>query len=344
MILVVFGAGASYDSVPSRPPAQYGRGHLQNRPPLGAELFLEDEAVFARNLRRFPQCHPIVPYLQADGSESIERRLELLQSEGKHDPERKRQIAAIRYYLHMAIWECEYSWSENVAHGITNYVTLLDQLRRSRPNGETVLLVSFNYDRMLERALTSVGVITNTLQDYISHDFKLFKVHGSVHWAREIDTKIDGIRERNVWDVANELIQRVADLNISERFRMNADDHPIGKFEDIPLFPAIAIPVETKSKCECPSDHLECLLGHLKKVSRILLIGWRASETHFITLLRNSLSSGVRIQVVSGTKEGAEQTLSRMIDAGVADSTQGIAVGGGFTEYAVSREAERFLG
>jgi hypothetical protein len=51
MILVVFGAGASYDSVPSRPPAQYGRGHLQNRPPLGAELFLEDEAVFARNLR-----------------------------------------------------------------------------------------------------------------------------------------------------------------------------------------------------------------------------------------------------------------------------------------------------
>jgi hypothetical protein len=42
MIMVIFGAGASYDSVPSRPPRGLNaRQFLPNRPPLASELFLD---------------------------------------------------------------------------------------------------------------------------------------------------------------------------------------------------------------------------------------------------------------------------------------------------------------
>jgi len=344
MILVVFGAGSSYDSVPSRPPNIYSRVQLANRPPLANELFLPNEAVLADNLTKFPQCHAIVPYLQVAGAETLESTLERLQNEGEKDPERKRQIAAVRYYLHTSIWECEYRWMNDVARGITNYVTLIDQLRRCRKDSEPVLLVTFNYDRILENALGSVNVVTNELGGYINHEtFKLFKVHGSVHWAREVDTEIEKIGELNAWGVAYALIQRVAEIRISNRYRIFAHEHPISKIDDIPMFPAVAIPVETKRDFECPSDHLECLRTHVSKVTKIILIGWRGTENHFLKLLKDNLADAVRMQVVAGQRDWAEEILSRMINRGIADSGVSGVVDGGFTEYVVSREAERFL-
>jgi len=70
MILVIFGAGASYDSVPSRTPDRHPRALLYSRPPLARELFLGTD-FFMSVLSRFPGCHPIVPYLQAAGGGSI---------------------------------------------------------------------------------------------------------------------------------------------------------------------------------------------------------------------------------------------------------------------------------
>jgi hypothetical protein len=104
---------------------------------------------------------------------------------------------------------------------MTNYVTLLDQLRRCKQREDPVLLATFNYDQMIEDALSSVGITINDLVHYIQNDaFKLFKLHGSVHWAREVETEIPNVTERNAWDLVNELIERVGDLKIRDRCRM----------------------------------------------------------------------------------------------------------------------------
>ena len=204
--------------------------------------------------------------------------METLQDEGKTDPERQRQMAAIRFYLHCVIWECEGLWN-NVARGITNYVTLLDQLRRSRPKNEPVLLVTFNYDRMIESALSSVDISISELPHYIQYDaFKLFKPHGSVHWAREIENPVTNLGERNVWEVARELINIAPDLKITDRFRIVVS-YPIGTIDEIPLFPAIAIPVETKLDFECPPDHLDCLSTFVA-ADQSSPVGWAAQEGH----------------------------------------------------------------
>ena len=264
----------------------------------------------------------------------------MLQAEGETDPVRKRQMAAIRFYLHLMIWECERHW-DDVSHGITNYVTLLDQLRRCRAHDSAVLLATFNYDRMIEAALPSVGVTIDELPKYIAYDsFKLFKLHGSVHWGREVETAIANVKERNVWDVGSELIRRAEELKISDRYRL-VHEHPIGKIDDIPLFPAIAIPVETKVGFECPNDHLECLRANLGRITKILVLGWRATEKHFLDLLKDSVAGEISVQVVAGRRQCAEEVLSRIHDAGIR--VCGEAAEGGFTDCVVRRQAERFF-
>ncbi len=79
MILVIFGAGASFDSVPTRPPVP-GLAPLP-RLPLAAGLF-SDRPLVADALSRFPDCLPVVPYLQSVAvGDTIEHTLEILTNE-----------------------------------------------------------------------------------------------------------------------------------------------------------------------------------------------------------------------------------------------------------------------
>jgi hypothetical protein len=337
VILAVFGAGASHDSVPSWRPTE---GRIDNdRPPLASGLFSTTQ--FREPLRYFSECQPIIPYLQVETpGETLEHKLQILQNEGADDPVRRRQIAAIRYYLHMAIWEVEQRWSE--AHRITNYRTILDQLRRAA-SGSSVLISTFNYDRMIENALPSVGITIKNLEDYISDDrFKYFKLHGSVHWARQVELDDPKLEEMNDWGVASEMIRRVADLKITDHYRL-VEGRPIGRVGGTALFPAIAIPVETKGDFECPSDHLNCLSDYLSKVRKMILVGWRGTEDHFVKLLKDKLPDATKMQVVAGRKDWGEEILERMISAGIADAGTSAVFDGGFTDYAFSRQAEAFL-
>src|SRR5262249_1630173 len=178
MIMVILGAGASYDSIPSRPPPSSEAGLTNGRPPLAAQLF-SSHPLSEDCLSSFPRCHPIVPYLQTIPlNSSVEHMLETLQAEGDTDPHRKCQIAPIRCYLQFLISECERNWAP-ATQRITNYVTLLDQLRRT---DNSVLLVTFNYDRLIEKALASLKISITDLPDYVSnHKVKLIKLHGSVN-------------------------------------------------------------------------------------------------------------------------------------------------------------------
>src|SRR5438105_2029867 len=62
MLMVIFGAGASYDSDPTRPSANYVLP-TPHRPPLANQLF-DNRPEFAHDLSYFPECIPIVPLLR----------------------------------------------------------------------------------------------------------------------------------------------------------------------------------------------------------------------------------------------------------------------------------------
>src|SRR5437867_2108861 len=112
MLMVIFGAGASFDSCPTYPPGSSAPGfggdprNKDFRPPLADELF-ENRPMFAEAIERFPQCQPIVPRLRSLHGETLEAVLEEFQAKSDSYLRGKQQLAAVRYYLQFVIRECE---------------------------------------------------------------------------------------------------------------------------------------------------------------------------------------------------------------------------------------------
>jgi hypothetical protein len=163
MLLVIFGAGASYDSVLHLPPplpgdiratnakliALYGL-YEQFRPPLANQLF-DDRSLFVEVMQNYAAFKPLVNLLRGDIQ--VESRLAKFEEEAETYPTRKGQLAAIRYYLHEMLWKCQDNWRQQ-HRGITNYVTFVDAIDRWRhENNEQVCFVTFNYETMLEESL-----------------------------------------------------------------------------------------------------------------------------------------------------------------------------------------------
>jgi hypothetical protein len=166
MLMVIFGAGASYDSaqafrLPSPQAAQQHYGsevptsdHKELwRPPLATELFLDSNGAFRDIVQKYRKLLPILPHLrQPSNGRSVEQELESWQTEASADPERKRQLFSVRYYLHDLLLKVSEEWLKRTG-GVTNYVTLLDQIRHLNTAGEPVCLVTFNYDLVLARII-----------------------------------------------------------------------------------------------------------------------------------------------------------------------------------------------
>ena len=346
MLMVVFGAGASYDSYPSiRPPTDFLppglRSHSENeRPPLASQLFSDRDA-FVKVASDFPDCQPIIPFVQhAPKHSSVEQVLEVLQSEAKQNHRRYVQLAAVRHYLQFIILECEGKW-RSVHKGITNYLTLLDEIESLRKQNEPVCLVTFNYDTMLEQALPAVGVKIAEMEDYVTQHYRLIKLHGSVSWGRQVVSPMN-MKVMNEWAVANELIKNAKDLRMTDEYRM-VTSRPIGKSDELPLIPALAIPVVNKQEYECPKLHLEMLDSCLPQITKLLVVGWRANETHFLQRLAKGLKHDLQVMVVSGSPAAAEETINNLAVARMR------VIGGyqkaeaGFSDFIVGRAVQGFL-
>ncbi len=76
---------------------------------------------------------------------------------------------------------------------------------------------------------------------------------------------------------------------------MNVFETPV-----VPEVPAIALPLDGKSEFVWPqsqSAHIESLAG---RVGRVLTVGWRAAETHFLDVLRRLVRPGAFVLGVTG--------------------------------------------
>lgn len=350
MLMVIFGAGASYDSCPTYPPradvlTSDGLARLNrfNRLPLANELF-ENRPLFADTIERFPDCQPIVPRLRSLTNETLEAALEDLQTQSEAYVRGRRQLAAVGCYLHQVIAGSENGW-RGVAKGVTNYKRLLDQIERTHPK-EQVCLVTFNYDTLLEDALRQFDLPITSIDDYTKkHPFyRVFKLHGSTNWAREVETTAHIEMGPNIDSIFAQLIEQLEEIRITDTYVFSPND-PAGLVRSKPTFPAIAIPVERKHEFECPQHMLDQLVELLPKITKILVIGWRATEAHFLDLLNKHLQWGRNpyVCIVSADQAEAEQTGAR-IRAAVPFSSFNAEPAAGFTAFMQSRRPEGILG
>ena len=309
MLMVIFGAGASYDSSPDFP-APSGIEVIRSepwRPPLTNELFLDTNGSFGDIVQKYTRLRYILPFLrQPQNNRSVEQQLEFYLEEASADEERQRQLFSVRYYLHDLFRKVSTEWLKRT-NGVTNYATLIDQIRHLNRAGETVCLVSFNYDLLLDHAIFPTGANTLPLEKHFSHTmFKLFKPHGSVDWAR-FAVGPEASRFPSFADAPagptrhpDQLIELGPELRLSDQYvRANATDPDQMFTFDWSIVPAIAIPVQTKTEgtFQWPDSHRKYLEELLPQVTKILIIGWRGKEAHFLKLLREKLPRGGVTQI-----------------------------------------------
>jgi hypothetical protein len=206
---------------------------------------------------------------------------------------------------------------------------------------EPVCLVTFNYDLVLETALDAFDFKRRQPDDHFnSHPtLKLFKLHGSVGWGRFVDFPADPAM------TPHGLITMASSIKLSNEYTLASPY--VAQERGRLVFPAIAIPVQTKTAetFECPPSHLAYLGELLRSVTKILIIGWQAKEAHFLALLKLNLPTLQRVMVVTGD-EGAYAILEqfkREIGSDLARTAICEARTGGFTDFVVNQEGDEFF-
>jgi hypothetical protein len=348
MLLVIIGAGASYDSLPERVLEKLTlHDQAEWRPPLAAELF-DDRASFGSVLDRYPQCAGLVGELRRkleEGAE-LENELETLQEQATIYPRLHRELAAVRLYLQEILWRCGARWRK-LSHGVTHYADLLRRLDRWRHDSDrTVCVVSFNYDLLFDDAATAtLGLDLLSIDAYVASErYKYLKLHGSVNWGRRAFPIASGFTYDTNPDVARRaLIDYASDLNISDEYVLRSPDAtPTDLSPQSIIFPAIAIPTQTKSDFECPPAHIRTLDACLPQVQKILVIGWRGAEQHFLEKLKALPGMATPVLIVGNSEEGTRETAANLSSMGLTEARMERFTDG-FTDFLRTEDLLAFL-
>lgn len=305
--MVIFGAGSSYDSV-NDDGLRVSRD-ANYRPPLANELFADRPQPMGQNLDRYPAVRAVASEVRAaTGIRDVEDILAGYQARASEERV-ARQLLSTRYYLQQVLLSCGQSWYKQ-HQGVTNYGFLLELLEREQP--ESVLLVTFNYDQLLEYALKDIlGMDFDGMDRYVDGRYKLVKAHGSVNWGRVLGARTDGYVNPEVE------ILRASSVRVLEGV---TDEYVIATgsadAEGNLAIPAIAVPLRAKDAFECPGFHQRVLEEQLGAVSRVLIVGWRGGEQKFVDLMANRLRVGLPIGVVS-KPDGVQETRANLHSGGV---------------------------
>lgn len=329
MILVILGAGASFDSVP--PP--HGQERWDWRavdwmPPVTDDLFA-DKAVY-RDILKLLSGAPaaidrVLDGLQARGSTvEVELQSLLIESEAG-DAQLPRQLLEITYYLQAVLWRCSEEWSDQRG-GMSNYVRLVSALEQWRERNEArIAYVTFNYDTLLERAITrAIGEVFDGPGRFeqaplcARDTWALFKLHGSVDWGRVVAAEIP---ERRGATKPSELSPYARMLERTDDFVVLRTVWQMGVDQRL-VIPAIAIPAAGKEYV-MPQAHVALLDEWVGATTAILDVGWRGADEDFKKTLQDCLAAkrpSVPIDVVTGSADGAAKASANFRSAGLTGS------------------------
>lgn len=309
MLTVIFGAGASYDSSTDYPPDRSSSDIDGQRLPLANQLF---SPVYGSIAKNYPTILAILPQLRR-ASSNIEDELEIISKRQSGYIKVHAQLLGVRSYLYKLIGTVQAGWSGRISD-TTTYLPLLDAIDRwkvgLKKEKNLTTFITFNYDTMLDIACRTVlKKDITTINSYItdSSGYTLLRPHGSIEWERLVTYVPDN--GRSAMDNADK-------LHWTDKFVIIGE--PKSRNEGQDYVPAIAIPTTTKDKFEMPNAHLTHMIDVINRTTTLLLIGWRASEMHFLKLWKENATSGTlkMIQIVNTDPIHASEIFGRLRDFG----------------------------
>ncbi len=357
-MLVILGAGASHDCLPSNVPnsthissAVLGGTKLgEVRPPLTQQL-AERGQLTDWLANRWESARPVVSQLRAtlpsnfanseeeERVKTLEAALREYESGALLDPARHVSLLAFSFYLRDLFNACtDLMHRREVGGGDTNHVRLIYRVRYwgTRKPDRTVTFVSFNYDLILETAMKACSSSFNPLEleDYVKDPLtRLLKPHGSACWYWWVNSPPTNPLDR----LMSPMISRPGGIPLENAARnaiQMALKHGIDRSQIIPqefgyngsgdalaekLIPALALPMDGKNLFVWPTEQEQTFADLSGRVTRLLTIGWRGLESHFVPLIPPLMNSSYKALVVAGGANGNQEAYDTAVRLGLGD-------------------------
>jgi hypothetical protein len=305
-LLVVLGAGASYDALSTNVGTFV-------RPPLTKDL-AGNNALMNTLLHRYPRARPVINVLQKQlatkpglAATTLEKALADYLGRSAFDPHVSSQITATRFYLRDLLYESATSVS-NMNGGINNYTDLVTRCYQwARQQDSMVCFVNFNYDPLLEWACRDVfNLQPHSIGTYDEDpNAKVFKPHGSVLWAWPHPSDLKG------HDRADFTLMSInagePDVSLMTEL-VSAEPPPNSQHAATNMsratLPAFALPMDGKSDFVWPQRQSQYFsdptLISNGLFGKVMVVGWRAAEPHFMELLPRVIKRQSKLLVVTG--------------------------------------------
>lgn len=301
--MVIFGAGASYDSDPERPAGEAPRTGVPgvaHRPPLAADLVAHRYGSIANE---YPASVAVIDYVRQRLGGGPEDTLETLLAQyaerAENSTAARQSLIAFRFYLCQLITDMSRQWVEE-ANGHTVYLTLLNNLLEwQEETAQRVQLVTFNYDTLLEDAAKRVlpDWDFDDMGAYVQRvDWGLLKLHGSINWSRVLEHPPSQGSAMNTSRAISAAAQ-FADTSLPLTMR-NATTVQMDAGPQVYL-PGIAVPMANKTAFECESVQVEAFRSTIPEIEHLLICGWRGAEAHAVEIL-SEIRPGYRLGIVTG--------------------------------------------
>lgn len=322
--VIIFGAGASHDSL-----QQYARAkEPECRPPLAQDLFRGNDHL----IEKFPRIGAIIGDLRriGDGVSLEEFLFDQIYQLSASRELRALQLLDIRYFLRKLFFESSTKFlSGGTGSAYAQLLQRLDDVVNLR-NGAPITFVSFNYDTLLEQAIMGmIGYKFDKIDSYINREIRYIKLHGSINWVVRLDVYNNpkpGLPDPRK-DPSSHLIGLLKTFDFSlEHGKIIIDWADPDTEQSVFNAPVIGIPVRKKSFF-LPPNHLQVATDALEKADKIVIVGWRGMDDHFLELLQKHAIKHPEVYVVG--KKNAEQTAmligGRIQARSVSSSTDGFS-------------------
>lgn len=350
--LIILGAGASMDYLRAddhieRRIASYSK----YRAPLMNQLF--DDSRFHDILARHPKIDSFATDVMNAMSRPIPSFEDYLTNArdnlAKGNPAIYSQLISLTFYLSdlFCVISDKFYYQRNhykdILHKIDNYFS-----------GQACF-VNFNYDLLLERSLNehSGGKYNySNISSYVSTGVKIIKIHGACNWRYNPQTVQS--KETTAVDFFTQFSEKllmnthknkiypsavdIANVNFNPEYSESLKSWTV-------KLPALALPLKDKpSNYVCDEAHINTLKECIKKVDRMLIIGWGGADQFLLSLLKGEIGDR-RVDVVVVTKNTTPDSVIKYY----GDNVPQLKIDpknvyqGGFSEFMKTEGYENFF-
>jgi|GEM_PF-2038294 len=297
ILTVIFGAGASFDcqnhyQFPNKFPRIPLTNGLFTIPPSDVPHFNHQREI----LKKYKGADVIGHLFERQktgGTQNLELFLKELLKKGSDDT--KKNLLQIPFYLRELIGD----FGELVRSEFrqSDYVSLIHFLNLS--DYEEIVLITLNYDLLLDWALESViHANFRSFDSYVNiarkNKWHYLKFHGSVNWVYEIDR---GYQPGNK-DALDWLCDGIPKTNLlNESTKAICNCYGIQEGTNL-LYPIMVLPNAEQKMHICPNEHIDVVRPLLNKCQDFMIIGNSMQDLDIAELLKAEAKIASRVLIV----------------------------------------------